>query len=453
MLFTFFSFSENVVGAYALPVEKASSSVSARSGNVELANLVTEGKSADFLKSINGGKIINYSSNPSNNISNYDTNKSKTGLKSSVESKTSSAFSSLTHVKPSNLASKSKQVLEPDAGNPIEILCGLKIKEQVSLYQCLKTEIKSDISKKGFYKTEIDLERAVTNYPVINTTCHSFAHYIGAGAYQELGSIPKAITERTSLCAWGYMHGLYVAASAKLKGQELFDQMYKGCITIAKLKGNPYECAHGMGDGFVQGNSSNIKVALSWCDKIPNTVWHQLCSEGAFNNLMDYHMLTDIFLHHEKANALERAALTGNPYILCLNVSNHIDRWGCLDYSSHLRNAYNGNLQIIINACNQLSGDDNAGCYKGLGREWAFSFNSVSNKAGFSNCKEAKNDLGVAQCEIAFIFSRTQVTLDSHGKIYHSLCDNKGILTKGEIEGCDQVGVMLKDYFHGLWTI
>lgn len=332
--------------------------------------------------------------------------------------------------------------------------CGSLSGTRPALRSCVGDYVDKSVKIKGPKATAIDLEASVNEFPEINIVCHTFAHYIGRGAWEQYHSIRKALNSATNFCAWGYLHGMNVAASKELKGQELLDTLMDGCAYVEELNGNKYECAHGIGDAFVDsGGGDDLLYAFEWCRKIPDPGMHANCSQGAANYWMDYRMVEDILVNKEKPTPLEARLFAGEPYAVCLTVDDRIDRDGCLDYATHLMSGYKNGLADLEKACHALEGRDNSGCFKGLGREYAFT-KDLTPTAGVARCQLAKEPLGVSLCMADMINARTQVYRDKEAKIYNEACSPQIAARDPRVErSCAGILKGLEPYFSGDWQI
>lgn len=353
-----------------------------------------------------------------------------------------------------NAGDSQQAELQLAARTELATACGSLSKDRSALKDCVGEYVKSAVETKGFKATAADLEASVDRVPEINIVCHSFAHYIGRGAWEELHSVRKALTSATNFCAWGYLHGLNVAASNDLKGQELLDTLLDGCSYLEELKGNKYECAHGIGDAMVDSSGNDdLLYAFEWCGRIADKSMHMSCSEGAANYWVDYRMVDELIVHKGTPTALESRLLNGEPYALCLEVQDPLDRGGCLDYASHLRQGYPNGLADIETACRALRGSDNSGCFRGLGREYAFE-KDVTVAEGVARCQLAKEPRGVAGCMYYFVSARTQVYRDVSGKIYNEACSLRSAKNDARVkDACELLYDGLGEYFAGNTTI
>ena len=332
--------------------------------------------------------------------------------------------------------------------------CKENIDNREKLALCVKEYISKSVENKGYKETEIDLEKSIEIYPFINKVCHPYAHIIGKGAFNESRNIKDAILNNTSFCAWGYMHGLYVAASEKYKDNELFDIALEGCLYLKEIKGNYYECAHGMGDAFVSSNGLDLLIGVSWCGKIEDKLIRQACSEGAANYYFDYRVNNVLKEDKSKATKVEKRILDKEDlYSVCREIKDDIDILGCMDYATHAQSIFPEGLSLYEKQCLNEKGIYNQGCYKGLGREYAFNFN-LSDEMGLNKCLSSKYNEGVKDCTVAFIFSRTQIARDQKGEIFKKLCNKeyRGSKKGAEI-GCSEVYRMLKSYFDKSFNI
>lgn len=331
--------------------------------------------------------------------------------------------------------------------------CKELLDNRSALRTCIGDYMKASVKIKGYKETAMDIEASVAIYPEINVVCHSFAHYLGQGAWDKYHSIIKALNDATSFCAWGYLHGLNVAASADLKGDALLAELMKGCDYVDLKKGNKYECAHGIGDAMDVSSNYDLLWAFSMCAKIPDDGMHRNCSEGAMNNWTDYYMVEDVLKGRTQPKGVEKLLFKGQPYAICLEVPNRIDRNACLDYATHLIPGYSNGLADIEKACHILTGADNDGCFKGLGREYAFN-PKVTLRDGVERCLLAENYMGVRVCAGDLINAKTQVYRDTKGAIINEACGyDISIKDERMVNACKSIKEALQGYFDGTYQL
>ena len=361
------------------------------------------------------------------------------------------AFGILKYNSTNKVTPKENFTAKVDNFNNIGEACGkltADINERPALKGCVGEYIKKAVEVKGFKATAADIEQSVQKFPEINVVCHPYAHYLGAGAWKEYKSIRKSLNFATSFCAWGYLHGLNVAASEDLKGDALLKELLDGCAYIKELKGNPFECAHGIGDAFDVSGKYDLLYAFSFCRKIPDAGMHRNCSEGASNHWMDYYMVEGVLKGVYKPEGAAKLLFKGQPYAMCLQVPDRIDRNGCLDYATHLIPGYKEGLAALEKACYQLAGLDNDGCFKGLGREYAFT-PSVTLKDAVSRCLKAENYMGVRMCAGDLINAKTQVYRDRNGSILKEACSyDISLRDERMVKACKSIADALKGYFN-----
>jgi len=331
--------------------------------------------------------------------------------------------------------------------------CEKLLDNRSALRTCIGDYMKASVSIKGYKETAKDIELSVAKYPEINVVCHSFAHYLGQGAWEKYHSIIKALNDVTNFCAWGYLHGLNVAASAELKGDVLLAELMKGCDYVALKKGNQYECAHGIGDAMVDSSNKDLLYAFSMCSKIEDDGMHRNCSEGAMNYWADYYMVGDVLKQVVKPEGTDKLLFNGQPYAKCLEVPNRIDRNACLDYATHLIPGYANGLADIEKACHVLTGADNDGCFKGLGREYAFN-PKITLRDGVERCLLAENYMGVRVCAGDLINAKTQVYRDTKGAIIKEACSyDISIKDERMVKACKSINEALQGYFKGEYQL
>jgi len=325
--------------------------------------------------------------------------------------------------------------------------------DRMKLRDCVREYLDSSVKSKGFAATAHDLEKSVGEHREFNLVCHPFAHYIGKGALNELGSIKKAIGAATSFCAWGYLHGMNVEAASKYKGQELFDVIYEGCMYVKSLNANYFECAHGMGDAFDVANNYDMMKAFSWCQKIPDQGVHANCSQGVVNHWADYYIVNEFLADPKKLTADQKYLLEGHPYFVCEKVTNSTDRGGCFDYMVRVNNAYKTGIEGWEKHCNAYTGRDNVDCFQGLGREWSFG-KTLTHVESVAKCAVANEVDATALCTQEIINTKTQIYQDTKGTIIKEICENTTLKKNiGIKKGCEQAALALKPYFAGKFNL
>ena len=315
------------------------------------------------------------------------------------------------------------------------------------LGKCVKATIDQRVLTQGFAATAKDLEASVKIVPEINLICHPYAHYIGRGAFKELHSVKLALSAYTSFCAWGYLHGLNVEAATEYKGAELLKILIDGCYYLKSLKGNYFECGHGVGDAF-QSISPTLQDAYYWCNQIKDEGLSQNCSQGATNYWAD-DIVKRSKIEGFKPTAAEVDYLGGKPYSLCETIKPINSRAGCFDYAVRLNQAYVGGIRSFPSFCAKENSVDQVNCYRGIGREIAYS-QGYSITQTLDLCAKASNIDAVAACTEEVATSRTQMFQDIKGVALKSIC-NYAKLTKlpGLLKGCEQSKTDLAPYFSG----
>lgn len=318
------------------------------------------------------------------------------------------------------------------------------------LASCVKTTIESNVEKIGYIATARDLEKSVELLPEINTVCHPYSHFIGRGAFNETKSIRKALFTATSFCEWGYLHGLSIEAGYVYQGKKLFDVLYDGCLYLKELKGNYFECAHGMGDSFLN-STGNLVEAIELCDYITGDDGiHLNCSQGATNYWAD--AIVKKVREEVPLTALEKSYISGEPYAICDQFTQVPDRAGCYDYAVRLNQVYVGGVEKFIPLCKKFKGDDLASCYKGIGREMAYG-QGFSVERVVAHCVEAEEESAIAGCVNVLVTSRTQMFQDKVGKVLAQVCSKKHEENAGVKLGCDESRKGLAPYFKGKFNL
>lgn len=314
-----------------------------------------------------------------------------------------------------------------------------------SLATCVKEYLEREVSEVGFIETAKDLEGSVSEVPEINHVCHPYAHFIGKGAFKETKSVRKSIFSATSFCEWGYLHGLNIEAGSEYKGMDLYNLLIDGCLYLKELKGNYYECAHGMGDSFLN-STNNLHEALKFCEIIEDEGIRLNCAQGAAN------YWADAIVKKKKANLPlskeEKEYLNNKPYKICEDIEEKFSRSGCFDYAVRLNQVYVGGVEKFIPLCKAYRDEDLISCFKGIGREMAYS-QGFSIAKVVDICASSGEVWASAGCVDVMITSKTQIFRDIDGKVLKEVCKESNLSILGVKEGCEASRNGLEKYYKG----
>ncbi len=117
----------------------------------------------------------------------------------------------------------------------------------------------------------------------VRAACHQLTHRIGRAA-GELADV-DALDQGSSLCASGYYHGVMQAVMGALGAAGAADAAAAICDGIREAdrhSADHYNCAHGLGHGFMEVYDSGVTESLAGCRRLDGQWEREKCSGGVF---------------------------------------------------------------------------------------------------------------------------------------------------------------------------
>ena len=128
---------------------------------------------------------------------------------------------------------------------------------------------------------ELARERERNGY--VRAACHQLTHRIGRAA-GELGGI-GAFAEGDPMCSSGYYHGVVEAVMSAIGAEDVIAELPGVCADLRRAdrySADHYNCAHGMGHGFMGIYASDVFRSLEGCDELADGWERRNCYGGVF---------------------------------------------------------------------------------------------------------------------------------------------------------------------------
>jgi hypothetical protein len=160
--------------------------------------------------------------------------------------------------------------------------------------RCWKSQFEETLESKGVKAGFGLLNNLYTNDPEFASSCHDYTHLIGESAYKEYAEGKKVdIGSQPSWCGYGFYHGFIISLFKDGKGKA---EAVEFCRSTDKTSG--LDCFHGMGHGFVDFNSDQLKSVndiqivisqgLSLCRDVTEDESELVrCKDGVFHSIFD----------------------------------------------------------------------------------------------------------------------------------------------------------------------
>jgi hypothetical protein len=152
-------------------------------------------------------------------------------------------------------------------------------------YACYQKRYRDLVRSFGVQAAFADLRNDFARDDFVKTNCHQMAHVIGRAAAEIYGDMPTTYSRGDSFCASGYYHGAMETIVAKIGPDKILDQANTLCAGLDGDQGhsfNHYNCAHGLGHGFMSVQENDLFKALQTCDLLGDEWERNRCYGGVF---------------------------------------------------------------------------------------------------------------------------------------------------------------------------
>ena len=120
----------------------------------------------------------------------------------------------------------------------------------------------------------------------VEANCHQMTHVIGRASVEVHGDIPGAYSRGDSFCWSGYYHGAMEAVVARIGPERILAVAPGVCADLGegndRYSFHHYNCAHGLGHGFMSLRANELYESLGDCDTLPDAWERDACYGGVF---------------------------------------------------------------------------------------------------------------------------------------------------------------------------
>jgi hypothetical protein len=144
--------------------------------------------------------------------------------------------------------------------------------------------VRSDSPARAMRVFERDYRRSAA----VRAECHDLTHVIGRSAGKKYGAVERAYRDGDRFCGSGYYHGVVEEIVRESGGRLAPDEV---CATLRERRPRSvdhFNCAHGLGHGFMQVRDDDVRAALGDCDRLRARFERENCYAGVFmQNVMN----------------------------------------------------------------------------------------------------------------------------------------------------------------------
>ncbi|MEA2143450.1 MAG: hypothetical protein QOI64_1880 [Solirubrobacteraceae bacterium] len=150
-------------------------------------------------------------------------------------------------------------------------------------FECFERRYVGLVRSRGAAPALRDLARQRTRNGYVRAACHQLTHRAGraAGAIDGI----RAFEDGDPMCSSGYYHGVVEAVMERIGPAHVIDRAASVCARLRERErhsADHYNCAHGMGHGFMGSFSSDVFASLRGCDALADGWERHQCYGGVF---------------------------------------------------------------------------------------------------------------------------------------------------------------------------
>ena len=146
-------------------------------------------------------------------------------------------------------------------------------------YRCHEARSRAITRARGPGAAVRDLARRAARIGYVGAACHQLIHGIGRDAGRARGM--AAFAEGDDSCASGYHHGVVEAVMARA-GPQQAETVCAPLRARARHGAAHFNCAHGLGHGFMEAFGDDLPRALGACAALRDRWEGDHCARGAF---------------------------------------------------------------------------------------------------------------------------------------------------------------------------
>ena len=238
--------------------------------------------------------------------------------------------------------------------------------DSASDYACYQKRYQALVQDSGVDAAFTELKDEYENNSFVKGNCHQLTHVIGraaAGIYGE--DIATTYSHGDNFCWSGYYHGAMEDAVAKIGPEKILDEANTIC---ADLNGHQrqsfyhYNCAHGLGHGFMEIQDHELFDSLRTCDTLTDDWERTTCYGGVF---------MENIIAQESGSYTSKYLKADHPLYPCTDVEYQYKN-ECYkvqtSYALHTTTGGNDWLKVF-DLCSTVEDDFRGTCYQSLGRD------------------------------------------------------------------------------------
>ena len=248
-------------------------------------------------------------------------------------------------------------------------------------YLCYEQRYRDLIRDYGVDAAFDELKDELSINEFARSNCHLLTHFIGRAAADLSGDVGTVYSHGDNFCGSGYYHGAMEAIVAKVGPDKILEKANSLCDNLdgyQKYSFDHYNCAHGLGHGFMDIKDNELFDSLETCDVLADSWERNRCYGGVF---MENVIAKDRPGHSSKYLKADQ------PLYPCEVVENRYKNECYQRQTSYALEIQGNNFAKVFDLCTQVKDDFRLACYQGLG--WDASVQSLKQGTSDATINES----------------------------------------------------------------
>ena len=153
-------------------------------------------------------------------------------------------------------------------------------------YACHQERYRELVLGSGVEEAFRELKADYKENGYVESNCHQLTHVIGRAAAELYGDVAGTYGRGDTFCWSGYYHGAMEAVVAKIGPEKILRKAGTICADLGegseRYSFRHYNCAHGLGHGFMSLKANELFDSLDACDTLPDLWERDACYGGVF---------------------------------------------------------------------------------------------------------------------------------------------------------------------------
>jgi hypothetical protein len=228
-------------------------------------------------------------------------------------------------------------------------------------YLCYKQRFGDLVRTYGVADAFAALKNELPTNDFARSNCHLLTHFIGRGAVDLYGDdIATVYSQGDNFCGSGYYHGVMEAIVEKIGSDKILKGTNTLCTNLDGDRGHSfdhYNCAHGLGHGFMDIKGDDLFDSLKTCDTLDS--WERdRCYGGVF--------MENVVANNNPGHS-SKYLKADQPMYPCDLVGNRYKNECYQRQTSYALQTQGNDFSKVFDLCAKVEGYFRQACYQGLG--------------------------------------------------------------------------------------